>query len=91
MSFKSCLLLKIYFFFLLQEGDSENMVIYTQRKLLDEATVGQIQPSPQFMVANVQKPPVTTLLQTFAQDDHNVYTKLNAKTNNSYFTIYTNM
>ncbi|XP_015588875.1 zinc finger protein 184 [Cephus cinctus] len=69
------------------------MLIYSQRKLVEETPAGQVPPTPQFMIANVhnQKPMPTNIIQPFTVDDPSVYT-VNAKQfKNPYYTIYPNM
>ncbi|XP_029164989.1 zinc finger protein 37 homolog [Nylanderia fulva] len=67
------------------------LLIYSQRKLVEEATVGQVVPTPQYMVANVhnQKTVPANVIQPFAVEDPSVYNSKQFK--NPYYAIYPNM
>ncbi|XP_015186267.1 PREDICTED: uncharacterized protein LOC107071629 isoform X5 [Polistes dominula] len=54
-------------------GPTSQVLIYSQRKLLEDATVGQITPTPQYMIANVhnQKALSTNIMQPFTVEDSN--------------------
>ncbi|XP_012532014.1 zinc finger protein 615 [Monomorium pharaonis] len=75
-----------------QQNDTSmpQLLIYSQRKL-DEATVGQVVSTPQYMVTNVhnQKTMPTNVIQPFTVEDPNVYNSKQFK--NSYYAIYPNM
>ncbi|KAF3424956.1 hypothetical protein E2986_09392 [Frieseomelitta varia] len=73
-----------------QEVDVPQVLIYSHRKLVEDATVGQVTPTPQYMIANVhnQKNLGSNIIQSFPVDDPNVYTK---PFKNPYYTIYPNM
>ncbi|XP_011868355.1 PREDICTED: zinc finger protein 569-like [Vollenhovia emeryi] len=75
-----------------QQNDAamSQLLIYSQRKLIEETAVGQVVPAPQYMVTNVhnQKTVPANVIQPFAVEDPNVYNSKQFK--NSYY-IYPNM
>lgn len=73
------------------DGPMSQLLIYSQRKLVEEATVGQVVPTPQYMVANVhnQKTVSANVIQPFAVEDPSVYNTKQFK--NPYYAIYPNM
>ncbi|XP_017879762.1 zinc finger protein 595-like [Ceratina calcarata] len=78
------------------QQDSVNVsqvLIYSQRKLVEDATVGQVTPTPQYMIPNVhsQKNPGSNIIQPFTVEDPNVYTINSKQFKNPYYTIYPNM
>ncbi|XP_014615311.1 PREDICTED: zinc finger protein 600-like [Polistes canadensis] len=74
-------------------GPTSQVLIYSQRKLLEDATVGQITPTPQYMIANVhnQKALSTNIMQPFTVEDPNVCTVNSKQLKNSYYSIYPNV
>ncbi|CAK9807859.1 Putative sodium-coupled neutral amino acid transporter 11 [Anthophora plagiata] len=76
-----------------QDINVPQVLIYSQRKLVEDATVGQITPTPQYMIANVhnQKNLGSNIIQPFTMDDPNVYTINSKQFKNPYYTIYPNM
>ncbi|KAL2722199.1 zinc finger protein 93-like isoform X1 [Vespula maculifrons] len=54
-------------------GPTPQVLIYSQRKLVEDGTVGQVTPSPQYMIANVhnQKALSTNIMQPFTVEDPN--------------------
>ncbi|XP_011645273.1 zinc finger protein 878-like isoform X1 [Pogonomyrmex barbatus] len=76
-----------------QQNDTSmpQLLIYSQRKLVEEAAVGQVVSTPQYMVANVhnQKTVPTNVIQPFTVEDPNMYNSKQFK--NSYYAIYPNM
>ncbi|XP_033189237.1 uncharacterized protein LOC117156375 [Bombus vancouverensis nearcticus] len=76
-----------------QEVDVPQVLIYSHRKLVEDATVGQVTPTPQYMLANVhnQKNLGSNVIQPFPVDDSNVYTINTKQFKNPYYTIYPNM
>lgn len=78
-----------------QNGDSASqMMVYSQRKLVDDTNVNQVQPSSQFMITNVHNPSLkslpTNIIPQFAVEDPNFCT-VNKPYKNPYYTIYPNM
>ncbi|XP_019697423.1 zinc finger protein 136-like [Harpegnathos saltator] len=73
------------------DGPMSQLLIYSQRKLVEEATVGQVVPTPQYMVANVhsQKTVSANVIQPFTVEDPNVYNTKQFKS--PYYAIYPNM
>lgn len=73
--------------------DVPQVLIYSHRKLVEDATVGQVTPTPQYMIANVhnQKNTTTNMIQSFSVDDPNVYAINSKQFKNPYYTIYPNM
>ncbi|XP_014488050.1 PREDICTED: zinc finger protein 271-like [Dinoponera quadriceps] len=74
------------------DGPMSQLLIYSQRKLVEEATVGgQVVPTPQYMVANVhnQKTVSANVMQPFTVEDTSVYNAKQFK--NPYYAIYPNM
>lgn len=76
-----------------QDPNIPQVLIYSQRKLVDDTTVGQVAPTPQYMIANVhnQKTLSTNVIQPFTIDDPNVYTINSKQFKNPYYTIYPNI
>ena len=77
----------------IQNTTVPQMVIYSQKKLVNQAAVNQVTPTPQFMIANVhnQKTLTTNIIQPFTVEDPNIHA-MNAKQfKNSYYAIYPNM
>ncbi|XP_012232649.1 zinc finger protein 596-like [Linepithema humile] len=76
-----------------QQNDASmpQLLIYSQRKLVEEATVGQVVPTPQYMVTSVhnQKTVPANVIQPFTVEDPNVYNSKQFK--NQYYTLYPNM
>ncbi|XP_070167420.1 zinc finger protein 615-like [Polyergus mexicanus] len=76
-----------------QQNDTSmpQLLIYSQRKLVEEATVGQVVSTPQYMMANVhnQKTVPANVIQPFSVEDPNVYNSKQFK--NPYYAIYPNM
>lgn len=76
-----------------QQNDASmpQLLIYSQRKLVEEATIGQVVSTPQYMVTNVhnQKTVPANVIQPFTVEDPNVYNSKQFK--NSYYAIYPNM
>ncbi|EFN69676.1 RAS-responsive element-binding protein 1 [Camponotus floridanus] len=76
-----------------QQNDTPmpQLLIYSQRKLVEEATVGQVVSTPQYMMANVhnQKTVPANVIQSFTVEDPNVYNSKQFK--NPYYAIYPNM
>lgn len=72
------------------DGPMSQLLIYSQRKL-EEATVGQVVSTSQYMVANVhnQKTVSANVIQPFTVEDPNVYNTKQFK--NPYYAIYPNM
>lgn len=68
------------------------LLIYSQRKLMEDATVGQIAPTSQYMVANVhnQKTVPTNVIPPFTVEDPSVYNSTK-QFKNPYYAIYPNM
>lgn len=73
--------------------DVPQVLIYSHRKLVEDATVGQVTPTPQYMIANVhnQKNTTSNMIQSFSVDDPNVYAINSKQFKNPYYTIYPNM
>ncbi|XP_077258992.1 uncharacterized protein LOC143895605 [Temnothorax americanus] len=79
-----------------QQNDTTmpQLLIYSQRKLVEEATIGQVVSTPQYMVTNVHNQktvPATVpanVIQPFTVEDPNVYNSKQFK--NSYYAIYPN-
>ncbi|OAD58124.1 Myoneurin, partial [Eufriesea mexicana] len=76
-----------------QDINVPQVLIYSQRKLVEDATVGQVTPMPQYMIPNVhnQKNLGSNIIQPFTVDDPNVYTINSKQFKNPYYTIYPNM
>ncbi|CAL7948472.1 unnamed protein product [Xylocopa violacea] len=76
-----------------QDLNVPQVLIYSQRKLMEDATVGQVTPTPQYMIANVhnQKNLGSNIIQPFTVEDPNVYTINSKQFKNPYYTIYPNM
>ncbi|KAL0126473.1 hypothetical protein PUN28_005083 [Cardiocondyla obscurior] len=76
-----------------QQNDTSmpQLLIYSQRKLVEETTVGQVVSTPQYMVTNVhnQKTVPANVIQPFTVEDPNMYNSKQFK--NSYYAIYPNM
>ncbi|KYM81686.1 hypothetical protein ALC53_07848 [Atta colombica] len=74
-----------------QNDASMPLLIYSPRKLVEEAAVGQVVSTPQYMVTNVhnQKTVPPNVIQPYAVEDPNVYNSKQFK--NSYYAIYPNM
>ncbi|RLU25901.1 hypothetical protein DMN91_002063 [Ooceraea biroi] len=76
-----------------QQNDAPmpQLLIYSQRKLVDDAAVGQVAPTSQYMVANMhnQKTVPTNVIPPFTVEDPSVYNAKQFK--NSYYAIYPNM
>ncbi|XP_072744387.1 uncharacterized protein [Anoplolepis gracilipes] len=77
-----------------QQNDTSmpQLLIYSQRKL-EEATVGQVVSTPQYMMANVhnQKTVPANVIQPFAVEDPSVYTSKPNPFKTPYYTIYPNI
>ncbi|XP_017795662.1 PREDICTED: LOW QUALITY PROTEIN: zinc finger protein 90-like [Habropoda laboriosa] len=76
-----------------QDINVPQVLIYSQRKLVEDATVGQITPTPQYMIANIhnQKSLGSNIIQPFTVDDPNVYTINSKQFKSPYYAIYPNM
>ncbi|XP_076638464.1 uncharacterized protein LOC143350314 [Colletes latitarsis] len=76
-----------------QDVNLSQVLIYSQRKLVENTTVGQVPPTPQYMIANVhnQKSLGSNIIQPFTVEDPNVYTINSKQFKNPYYTIYPNM
>ncbi|XP_043666508.1 zinc finger protein 569-like isoform X2 [Vespula pensylvanica] len=74
-------------------GSTPQVLIYSQRKLVEDGTVGQVTPSPQYMIANVhnQKALSTNIMQPFTVEDPNVCTVNSKQFKNPYYSIYPNV
>lgn len=74
-------------------GPTQQVLIYSQRKLVEDASVGQVTPTPQYMIANVhnQKALSTNIMQSFTVEDPNVYTVNSKQFKNPYYSIYPNV
>jgi len=72
------------------DASMPQLLIYSQRKLVEEAAVGQVVSTPQYMVTNVhnQKTVPANVIQPFIEDP-NMYNSKQFK--NSYYAIYPNM
>lgn len=57
------------------DGSIQQLLIYSQRKLVDDNTVGQVVSTPQYMVTNVhnQKAVSANVIQSFNVEDPNAY------------------
>ncbi|XP_012273695.1 zinc finger protein 287-like [Orussus abietinus] len=76
-----------------QNSPVPQMLIYSQRKLVEDSPVGQVPPTPQFMIANVhsQKPISGNIIQPFTVDDPNVYATSAKQFKGPYYSLYPNM
>ncbi|XP_053984971.1 zinc finger protein 569-like [Hylaeus anthracinus] len=76
-----------------QDVNIPQVLIYSQRKLVEDTNVGQVPPQPQYMIANVhnQKSLEANIIQPFTVEDPNVYTINSKQFKNPYYTIYPNM
>ncbi|XP_078038057.1 uncharacterized protein LOC144470595 [Augochlora pura] len=76
-----------------QDVNVSQVLIYSQRKLMEDATVGQVTPTPQYMIANVhnQKNVGANIIQPFTMDDPNVYAINSKQFKSPYYAIYPNM
>ncbi|KYN07424.1 hypothetical protein ALC62_01626 [Cyphomyrmex costatus] len=74
-----------------QNDASMPLLIYSPRKLVEEAAVGQVVSTPQYMVTNVhnQKTVPANVIQSYTVEDPNMYNSKQFK--NSYYAIYPNM
>lgn len=73
------------------EASMPQLLIYSQRKLMEDTSVDQVTPTPQYLVANVhnQKTISTNVMPTFTVEDPSVYNAKQFK--NPYYAIYPNM
>nr|XP_012145172.1 PREDICTED: zinc finger protein 2 homolog [Megachile rotundata] len=76
-----------------QDINVPQVLIYSQRKLVEDATVGQVTPTPQYMIPNVhnQKSLGSNIIQPFTVEDPNVYSINSKQFKNPYYAIYPNM
>ncbi|XP_033224479.1 zinc finger protein 271-like [Belonocnema kinseyi] len=77
----------------IQNNAVPSMILYSHKKLVETSSVGQVTPTSQFMVTNVnnQKSLTTSIIQPFTVEDPNLYA-VNAKQfKNSYYAIYPNI
>lgn len=74
-------------------GPTPQVLIYSQRKLVEDGSIGQVTPSAQYMIANVhnQKALSTNIMQPFTVEDPNVCTVNSKQFKNPYYSIYPNV